>query len=187
MRLRRVRRPVHRDRVRPPRAKRSPGGTGCRGTVYTVVAASVEPPSQNLVVPDLVHRKRDPFGAGPALAPTPTSRPRFDVAPPAPGGLAANGPPRLGQQPVLAPAVNSVRLGIEALANLYQPNRLMLSVRVRHGTPRPRRGGGATGKQAHDAKLTLRPRRDDGELTRSQRHPCGLPCSPWPASLPPVP
>jgi hypothetical protein len=143
--------------------------------------------SQILVVPDFGHRKRDPFGAGPALAPTPTSRPWFDVAPPAPGGLAANGPPRLGQQPVIAPAVDGLRLGIEAVANLYQPNRLMLSVGVRHGTPRPRRGRGATGKQAHDAKPTLRPRRDDGELTRSQRHPCGLPCSPWPASLPPVP
>jgi hypothetical protein len=141
--------------------------------------------SQNLVVPDFGHRKRDPLVLDRLLAPTPTSRPRFDVAPPAPGGLAANGPPRLGQQAVLAPAVNGVRLRIESLADLCQPNRLMLSVGVRHGTPRPRLGRGATGNQAHDAKLTLRPQRDDRGLTRSRCHPCGSPCLPWPGSLPP--
>lgn len=98
-----------------------------------------------------------------SLAPTPTSRPRLDVAPPAPGRLSANGPARFGQQPVLTPAVDGVWSGIESLPNLCQPNRLMLGVQVRHRTPRPRCGRRAIqDRRAHNPKLTRRhPRRVD--------------------------
>jgi hypothetical protein len=53
--------------------------------------------------------------------PTPPPRPRLDVAPPAPGRLPADGPARVGQQPMVAPEIERVPFGTESLAISTSP------------------------------------------------------------------
>jgi hypothetical protein len=81
--------------------------------------------------------------------PTPPPCPGFDVAPPAPGGLSADGPATFGQQPAVPPVVDRVSLDTESFADLDRSNRLMLRVLVRHGAPGPAPGrkGDALGSQ----------------------------------------
>jgi hypothetical protein len=74
--------------------------------------------------------------------PTPPPCPGFDVAPPAPGGLSADGPARFGQQPAVPPVVDRVSLDTESFADLDKSNRRMFRVLVRHG----RRGQLRVGK-----------------------------------------
>jgi hypothetical protein len=84
---------------------------------------------------DRLDAHRKPLGV--RSDPTPPPRPRFDVAPPAPGRLPADGPARFGQQPAVPPVFDPVSLNTESLADLDKSNRLMLRVLVRHGAPAP--------------------------------------------------